>query len=328
MKSSAIYESLAPMGLFSAGQLCMGTWQGLTVTLQPYNGSSYYLDVAVRVNAKDKELAKKVKASVKQLYGKNLGCINGGKYLRFIVGFNKKSPCSEQFTAYMNAIGTALRQNGVSPADSCALCGGGRADSLCLYESGYQPVHNACIRSSLENSRQEIERNKTNGSYLTGFVGAFLGMLLGSVPSILSIVLADTIYALLFALVPIASAWGYRKFNGKMDKLSVVMVILLSFVSIFIMNFFTLAVFFVQDYSLGLGEGLWLSSQLLFTGEGLMLILQSSGSMFLFMVLGLFLAWRFIVKTNAGSAKQLEAVGSTLRPNPAYNPDNYSYFSH
>lgn len=323
MNTSTIYKSLASIGLFSSGQMCMGNWEGYTVTLRPYNSGNYYLDVAVRVGGKDKALAKRVKASVKEQYGKNLGCINGGSYLRFLVSFNRKSPCSQQFEAYMRAIDSAPRLNGIAPADSCAVCGGSSPESLCFYGDNYQPVHNACIRSSLENSRQQLERNRENGSYLTGFIGALLGMLVGSVASILSIILAEKIYALLFALVPIASAWGYRKFNGKMDKFSVIIVVLLSFVSIFFMNYMTTVVFLVDEYGVSAGEAMWLSSDLLFTGEGLALVITSSGSMFLFMVLGLFIAWSFIVKTNAGSAKQLDAMGSTLRPNPAYSPDSY-----
>ena len=323
MKTNAIYESLAPKGLFAFGQLCMGSFNGYTVTLRPYNGRNYYLDVAVRPDSGDRALVKRVKASVKKLYGKNLGCINGGKYFRFLISFNKKSPYQEQFSAYMGAISSALRENGISPADSCAVCGSGSPDSLCFYESSYQPVHNSCMQGSLENSRQKIEQNKANGSYLTGFVGALLGMLVGSLASVLTIVLTERIYAILFALVPIASAWGYRKFNGKMDKFSVVLVILLSFVSIFIMNYLSIVVFFMQDYALSVGEAMWFASDLLLTSEGLMLIATSSGSMFLFMVLGIFIAWRFIVNTNAGSMKNLEAIGDTLRTNPAYAPDGY-----
>ncbi len=325
MKANTIFKALEPMGLFSAGQLCMGTWNGYTVTLRPYNGGNYYLDVAVRAGNAGKDLVKRMKASVKEAYGKNLGCINGGQYLRFVVSFNRKSPYTEQFGSYMIAISSAMKQNGIYPASSCAVCGGSNPDSLCFYGDNYQPVHSGCIRSSVDRSRQKLEDNKANGSYLTGFIGAVLGMLVGSIPSILSLVLAERIYVLLFVLVPIASAWGYRKFNGRMDKVSVVVVVLLSFVSIFIMNYATYVVFMMDEYILDLGEAMWFASDLLFTGEGLLLIVQSSGTMFLFMVLGIFIAWRFVVNTNAGSAKQLDAQLSTLRPNPACSQDNYAY---
>ena len=83
------------------------------------------------------------------------------------------------------------------------------------------------------------------------------------------------------------------------------------------MNYLSIAVFYMQDYALSLGEAMWFASDLLLTAGGLMLIVQNSGSMFLFMILGIFIAWRFVVNTNAGSMKTLETVGDTLRPNPA-----------
>lgn len=323
-KGNPIYASLESMGFYTAGQVCMGLWKGYAVQLRPYNGRYYFLDVAVRVNKGDKSLAKNIRKSVKEVYGKNFACTNSGKFLSFTVTFNKKSPYDEQFTAYMQAIASALQQNGISTADSCAVCGGGSPDSLCFYDSSFQPVHSACIRSSLEQARQDIEQNKVNGSYITGFVGAFLGMLVGSAANILSIVLAERIYALLFALVPLAAAWGYRKFNGKMNMISVVMILLLSFVSIFIMQYVTVVVYLVDEYGLAVGEAIWASSDLLLTGEGLMAIVTGSGDLFLFMLLGIFIAWRSIIQTNTGSLKNLESLRATLRPNPAYSPDGYT----
>ena len=329
MKSNAIYSSLAPMGFITAGQLCMGSWRGYTVQLRPYNGQYYYLDVAVRVDKRDKSLSKNLRRRVKELSGKGLGCVNGGSHLSFVVSFNKKSPYQEQFENYMQAISSALRQEGISPADSCAVCGGGTPDSLCFYDSSYQPVHSACIRSSLEQARQDIEQNKLNGSYLTGFIGAFLGMIVGSLPSIFTIVVLEQIFAVLFALVPMVSAYGYRKFNGRMDKLSVVFVVLLSFVSVIVMQFVSTVILLMGELPMDAGEALALSAQLLLNLEGLMLIITSSGSLFLFMLLGIFIAWRSVIQTNSGSLKNLEGLGSTLRPNPAYSPesDSNSYYA-
>ena len=65
MKTNAIYESLAPKGLFAFGQLCMGSFNGYTVTLRPYNGRNYYLDVAVRPDSGDRALVKRVKSDRK-----------------------------------------------------------------------------------------------------------------------------------------------------------------------------------------------------------------------------------------------------------------------
>lgn len=323
-KNNPLYTALETMGFTTAGQLCMGCWDVYAVQLRPNSGRYYFLDVAVRVERGGKALVKDIRRSLKEFYGKNLACTNSGKFLSFTVSFNRKSPYTQQFNTYMKAIASALKSNGVSPADSCAVCGGGSPDSLCFYDSSFQPVHSACIRSSLEQARQDIEQNKVNGSYLTGFVGAFLGMIVGSLPSIFTIVVLEYIYAILFALVPMAAAWGYRKLNGKMDKISVVIVLLLSFVSIFIMQYITTVIYVMDEYSLAVGTAIWLTSDLLLTGEGLMAIVTGSGDLFLFMLLGIFIAWRSIIQTNTGSLKNLESLRATLRPNPAYSPDGNS----
>lgn len=320
-KTNPIYVALAPRGFETAGALCFGIWNGYVVQLRPYSGANYYLDVAVRVDKKDKALRKGIQKSVKENYGKNLGCINNGQFLSFAVRFQKKTPYEEQFAAYMSAILPALREHGVRPADSCAICGGGTPDSLCLSGGCYQPVHSGCIHNLATQAQDAVEQNKVNGSYLTGFVGALLGMLVGTLPNIFTIVSMEYIYAVLFALVPMASAWGYRKFKGKMDKLAIVIVVLLSFVSIFIMQYLVLAITLLDEYSLTVGDALWFASDLLFTADGLALIVSESGSLFLFMLLGLFFAWRYIGQTNASSIKQLDTLMSTLRPNPACAPD-------
>lgn len=319
-KTNPIYTALASRGFETLGTLCFGRWNGYVMQLRPYSGSNYYLDIAVRVNKKDKNLRKSIQKAVKANYGKNLGCINNGQFLSFTVRFKKKLPYEDQFTAYLSAILPALQEHGIRPADTCAICGGGTPDSLCLSSNCYQPVHSGCIRAMASQAQEAVEQNKLNGSYLTGFIGALLGMLVGTLPNIYTIISMEYIYAVLFALVPMASAWGYRKFKGRMDKMAIVIVVLLSFVSIFIMQYLVLAITLLDEYGLTVGDTLWLASDLLFTADGLALIISESGSLFLFMVLGLGFAWRYVGQTNAGNMKQLNAQVSTLRPNPDYMP--------
>ena len=324
MKNNPVFESLKPLGFSPLGQLCVGSWDNYAWVMKGEK-NGYVLQFSVDPDTADKAKVKELRGRVKKACGKNLGGAINKDILSFSLNFNRKSPYQEQFTKYVKAIVSAMKGLGIAPKGSCAICGAPRPDSFCLHKGVYQPVHNACMRAYIDQSRQKIEQNRVNGSYLTGFVGALLGMLVGSLASVLSIVLTDRIYAVLFALVPLASAWGYRKFNGKMDKVSVVIVVLLSFVSIFIMNYLTIAVYLIQDYALTLGQALWASSDLLLTGDGLLLIASNSVYMFLFMALGLFIAWRFIVNTNASSAQNLDVLLGTLSPNPAYSPEGYGH---
>lgn len=313
----AVYKALENIGFETMGELCCGVWEGYAAELRPYNGV-LYLDIAVRVDKKDKQLRKNIQRAVKENNsGRSLNCLNNGSFLSFLVRFNKKSPYEQQFIGFMKAITLALRQYGVGAAQTCAVCGGSRPDSLCVMES-YQPVHGACIRSMETETREKADENRENGSYFTGLLGAVLGMLVGLIPSILTIMLADTIYGVLFALVPMASAWGYRKFKGKMSRGSIAIIVLLSFIGVFVMQYLVIGFVLMEEYGMSLGMAFELVAESLLNMEGLALVASDSVVHFLFMLLGVWLAWRYMYQgTNAGKLRQIDAVMSTLRPNPS-----------
>lgn len=314
----AVYKAMEGLGFETMGELCCGVWEGYAVELRPYNGY-FYLDVAVRVDKKDRQLRKDIQRAVKENNaGHSLDCQNNGSFLSFFVRFNKKSPYEQQFAGFMKAITLALRQYGIGPANTCSVCGGGSPDSLCVV-GGYQPVHSACIKGLAAETRAEADENRENGSYLTGLIGAILGMLVGLIPSILTIMLADTIYGVLFALVPMASAWGYRKCKGKMSRGSVAIIVLLSFIGVFVMQYLVVGFTIMGEYAVDLGMAFELTAELLLNAEGFALIARESVAPLVFMLLGVWIAWRYMYQgTNAGKLGQIDAVMSTLRPNPSF----------
>ena len=83
-----------------------------------------------------------------------------------------------------------------------------------------------------------------------------LGMLLGLIPNLLTIVFTERIYALLFALVPIAAIFGYKLLGGRMDRASIVVVILVSLLGVPVMIYFELVIYIVQEYGASLKEAL------------------------------------------------------------------------
>ena len=325
MENNTIYQALEAKGFETAGQICFGIWEGYTVSLRPY-GKLYFIDIAVRTENGKIRLRSITKSIKKHNANHKLNCMfnEKQKFISVQIGFDKKSPHEEQLFRYLSAIMAAFRENGVRPADTCAVCGGGSPDSICVLNC-CQPVHSACVRSMADKVRDEVQSNQENGSYLTGFLGALLGMLVGLIPSILTIALVDRIYALLFALVPLASAWGYRKFNGKQNKASIVIVVLLSLLGVFVMQYLSVSIYLMREYAVSFGETFAYTMEELLNLEGFMLVAQDSLVPILFMLLGVFIAWNYVKKTNTGTVQQIEAVQSTLRPNPnAVSPDVFS----
>lgn len=306
-------EALARLGFETMGQISCGTWNGYAATLR-HSAPYYYLDLAARLDKKDKTTPKAIRDALKQRFPKIiLGCVNSDGNLTITFTLNKKQILDDQLKTVLEAGTAAAREQGVVPADTCAVCGKDHPDSLCLVSS-YQPVHAACVRELTENTKHDAEENEQKGSYLTGIIGGVIGALVGLVPSLLSILFADRIYAALFALVPLASMWGYRKLRGKRNAAAIVIVVILSLLSVIALECIVVAISIKQEFGLGLVSALDVATQYLFSAEGIGVLLQESLSEFLFMALGIFLAWKFLAQTNHGRVAAANAVSRTLRP--------------
>ena len=144
-------------------------------------------------------------------------------------------------------------------------------------------------------------------------------MLLGVILNVLGIVFTERIYALLFALVPLAAMFGYKLFKGKMSKGSIAIVIILSLLAIPMIPFFEMIFYFARDYGASAGEALSAAAKLIFMPEFLSEISGELLQLVLFMALGIWIAWRYISgQTNSSQVTDTAAQLATLRPNPAY----------
>lgn len=183
----------------------------------------------------------------------------------------------------------------------------------------YRPVCAAAVRDRDTQTREKIEDNQANGSYALGFVGALLGMLVGLIPNLLSIMFADTIWSLLFALVPLCAMFGYKLFKGKMNKGSVVIVVALSLLAVFLIPIIEILIYLVKDYGEPLGSALGYTLQIVRDPEFFSNASSEYLQLLLFMALGIWIAWRYISgQTNSSQALSSETQLATLRPNPAH----------
>lgn len=319
-KQETPFASLQELGFQSAGQFSFGVWKNYAVTLR-LNQGYYWLDFAVRPARQDRALLKALGASLKESLGRRVpvsyvnSAAKHGKALSFQLRYNRKAPFPEQFTAFADACVKAMREQNVAPADTCAACGAASPESLCFVGT-YQPVHASCMRADLEKTREKAEENQANGSYLTGLVGALLGMLVGLIPNVAIAVSSDLIISFLFALVPLAAMWGYRKFNGKMDKGSIGIIIVLSLIGVVVMHYFYNTFSIMKEFKTTFGLALAFTADLFRDGDILKQLLLENLQSFLFMALGILFAWRYLNQTNTGSIAGMEAALSTLRPNP------------
>lgn len=312
--------ALTRLGFEAEGRLFFGRWQGYAVSLVPL-GAQCQVSFASHADKKYDKHRRIVKKSADRLAPRKSAVVNAGNAFVFTMPCNQKTMDAGDLPRYLDAYAEALRENGFLPSETCAVCGGQRPDGLCFIGS-YQPVHKGCVRSLAEKTRQEAEHNELNGSYLTGAIGAVLGMLIGLIPNVAIGVISDRIYAVLFALVPLAAMWCYRKFNGKLSKGSIGIIIAVSLLGVLVMQYFTLAIYVMREYSAGLKDALSLTARLFGDGEIFGSILRESIMHFVFMALGILFAWRYLNQTNGGNVANMEAALTTLRDNPDFSQQN------
>ena len=319
-----IFAAANTLGFETAGQVCFGTWNGYAILLPQGLGSSVFANVAVDLPSVSRAERKALDASVKEKGLKGLKLSTLTKVAAsFTIAFGKGEDVPGFLRAALDALTASLRACGLAPADRCAVTGAPRPDSLCLVAmngaASYRPVCAAAIRDNEAKTREAAEENKENGSYLLGFVGALIGMLVGVALNVLGIVFTERIYALLFALVPLAAMFGYKLFKGKMSKGSIIIVILLCLLGVLLIPLFELVVYLVRDEGVALGDAF---SRALFYMMDPSSLSEISGELLkrlLFMALGIWIAWKYMsTSTNSSQVSGAAAQAATLRPNPRY----------
>ena len=317
-----IFAKLAPLGFTPVDQNnCVGTWKNYAVTLRRVNFAAYYVLLAIRIPAASKELKRSLKVAVKTNVGKKAAIANvQPNFVQGQINFGREDEAAA-LSVFLDTVTAVLRENGVGPANTCAVTGAANPDSLCLLDRpgfpGFQPVCATAVRQEGYAAQARVEENENNGSYLTGAIGALLGMLVGVGVNLLTLVFLHRFYVILFALVPVAAMFGYKLFKGKTDKISIVIVIVLSVIAVPLMEFLTLVFDVMREYSAPFGEVLSWASEAFFAPEFTKQTIPEMLKMLLFMALGVFVAWSFMAKqTNSVQARGAQILLDTMRPNP------------
>lgn len=283
-----------------AGGLAFGEFQAYPVTLKP-NAKGNAPDSEIRSvtaffkiegkipNASFKELRKSLKP-----YG-YLG-YQGADYTTVLF------TCSGGGLDLWNRLGVALtqltnafRMNGVGVPQTCAICRQPGCDSL-AYVAGYAPVHAYCVENQSYQTFASTENNRLNGNYALGTIGAIIGALIGSIPTILLILLINRISAWLYALIPLVAYFGYKLLKGKMTKGVVIPVVIIS--SLLMVIVVELTVVFItvgREYGwMGVGEFLSLYFSVMSFGD----ILADTAMPLVFTGIGIFISWDQIRRSN------------------------------
>lgn len=317
-----VFASLSGLGFETEGNYCFGTWKNYAALLQKSAGKNLVAVLSVQIQD---SFGTKRRELIRALKEKGLKSVKVGALSKttasFALSYGKADNLPGFFTEALNAMTASLRESGIVPADTCALTGAARPDSLCLVPMNgvisYRPVCAASIREKETRTREQVEDNQANGSYALGFLGALLGMLVGLIPNVLGIIYTERIYGILFALVPLAAMFGYKLFKGKMSKGSIVIVVVLSLLGVVLIPWLEMVFYLVRDYGATLGEGVSYAAQLMLRPDFLSEMGAELLQLLLFMALGIWIAWKYVNgQTNSSQVSGTKIQLATLRPNP------------
>lgn len=322
MDHKQFFSTLQQFQFQTVENICCGVWRGYAVSLRIYAGAYYYVDVAIRAD-KPKDVKKTVKRALKVRKLASVAFV-GTMSITLTVKFPKHTDPANHFTTVMEEITSTLNANGIYPANTCAMSGAANPDSLCIVYTGnglsYQPVMSHIIQEQTEKVAEKVEDNENNGSLLTGMVGAVVGAIVGIIVNVLLMVFTKRMYALAFALVPVAAMFGYKLLKGKATKLSMVIVIVLSAISVPLMCVLNAVLFVSTENKLSLGDAFSGVTALMETDPSFKSNVYSDlPSMILFMALGVLIAWGYMLGSlNSSQIKGSQAQVSSMRPNPLY----------
>ena len=320
---NAVFSALKQHGFDAVNQnVCVGTRRNYAVELQRFSGQTYNVFLAIRVGEDTKALRTALRAASKATGVKSASV--GRVAPNFVVGlYSFTKACSDPsvFLGWLDAILDALAQNGVGPANTCAVTGAPNPDSLCLLGApkflGYQPVFAAEVRKNDYEVQSEAEKNELSGSYLTGLIGALLGALVGIAANLVTIVFLQRIIVFLFALIPVAAMYGYKLFKGKTNKVSIGIVVVLSLIAVPVMELLSLGIEASRELKISFSEGIGWAYRNITNPLVMKEIKGDLIMMVVFMALGVGVAWSFMKsQLNSTQVASSQLQLDTMRPNP------------
>lgn len=285
----------------------VGVERGYFVSVQ-YAGKK---DISVNLPVKkgdDKRFSAELKARLREAFGKNASAAWADE--GYVTVYIRTDAIPDVYCQGVVAVLDILKNIGLTVPDTCGVCGGPGCDCAIPRGPAYVPAHRACLEKGVSGAKAAQSGNMRSGSYLLGAVGAFLGSVVGLLPSVFTILVLERIYVLLFMLIPLASYAGYKLLKGKMNYAALFFTVLFSVLAVYLLNMGMSVYYLAAYYELGISESLSLFSVAVSDAQMWIDITKSEDFLkcILFVALGIFLAWGQISRTSKSDVKDAQGV--------------------
>lgn len=300
-------------------QQCLGDRNYRVIGKAAYGVENDYPAAVFFVGAKQWRIAltavidnfKEVRKSLKEQLGKKYGFQYANNHLTYDIIVTNKD-YQETLNEALTEVTRALHQMGIKPSAVCPICGQSNCNVLVSYANGYDPAHKSCLDQMANHVRTKAEKSTQSGNYITGIIGALLGAVIGALPSVLSIIWVERIYAILFALIPLASYYGYKLLKGKMTTAVIPITIVFSIVGVYVIEIVLLIYYMIWEYGLTFGEAFPLTMASLTDPSIWVAMTMDSITSFIFVALGIWIAWGRISRTAKTEVQDLDSVMASV----------------
>jgi len=153
------------------------------------------------------------------------------------------------------------------------------------------------IESILSETDVESEvqpRRKGDGLMPTSIIGAFLGMLVSTIPAVIGVLLFKTNVHILFAAIPFCIFGGIIIFKGFRDKRALILTIIFTLIGAYLTLASCIAAEYVMSYKMNIFNIPLVTLTKLISPEILKSVTSDIVFPIIFMILGIAVSWEFL----------------------------------
>lgn len=202
----------------------------------------------------------------------------------------------------------------IAPPTTCAICQEIGGDTLAYNNGALHFFHRTCFRREKEDMEQSFEEKVANPKLLAGLIGGFLGGVIGALPAFIALAFFHYFVWLLYALIPLGIFYGWKLAGGKLVKFTAVFTIVYTLITSAAVWLLSIALdhrHYWTEFGVYITIGEALDDVFYFiihhTDEFVDIFLRDSLFALGSAVLGIWIAWRQITKTDEQAFQEAKA---------------------
>ncbi len=190
-----------------------GTYQGYTFHL-----IHYYTDAITKILALqfvfDHQLTKDEFKAISKAQGAPIARLESVALTQnaVVLPLLYKSTKPEKLNVYLTKITDAMKTSNLKNLNHCPFCGLEETDAQRVIKGSIVHVHDQCAKDFYEKVIERVEAEEKSVANLPkSLLFAVIGAIVGLIPTFISVLFFNYMLALLYALIPLASFYGFKK---------------------------------------------------------------------------------------------------------------------